>query len=76
VVAAPHPKWGETAWAFVELKSGCTPCTETLDDFCREHLAGFKRPRRFILGPLPKTATGKVQKFTLRETAREMTNGH
>ncbi len=74
VVAAPHPKWGETAWAFVEPRAGCTPCPETLDTFCRAHLAGFKRPRRFILGPLPKTATGKVQKFALREIAREMSH--
>ena len=72
VVAAPHPKWGETGWAFVEVKSGQTPDAATLDSFCRGRLAGFKRPRRFIFGELPKTATGKIQKFVLRERDREM----
>lgn len=72
VVAAPHPKWGETAWAFVELRSGSSPDPQALDQFCRQHLAGFKRPKKFILGPLPKTATGKVQKFALRQKAKEM----
>ncbi|MBC9245318.1 AMP-binding protein [Paracoccus sp. 11-3] len=72
VVAAPDAKWGETAWAFIEAKTGCTPDPQALDRFCRDHLAGFKRPRRFVLGPLPKTATGKVQKFALRQRAKEM----
>lgn len=72
VVAAPHPKWGETAWAFIEMRAGSTPDPQRLDWFCRAHLAGFKRPRKFVLGPLPKTATGKVQKFALRQMAKEM----
>ncbi|WP_374632495.1 AMP-binding protein [Paracoccus sp. (in: a-proteobacteria)] len=72
VVAAPHPKWGETAWAFVEIRAGCSPDLQALEQFCRQNLAGFKRPRKFILGPLPKTATGKVQKFALRQKAKEM----
>ncbi|AUH33662.1 AMP-binding protein [Paracoccus tegillarcae] len=74
VVAAPDPKWGETAWAFIEVKSGCDTDPQALEQFCRAQLAGFKRPRKFILGPLPKTATGKVQKFALRQKAKEMTD--
>jgi fatty-acyl-CoA synthase len=72
VVAAPDPKWGETAWAFIEVKAGCTPDPQALDAFCRARLAGFKRPKKFVIGPLPKTATGKVQKFELRLRAKEM----
>lgn len=72
VVAAPDPKWGETAWAFIEVKAGCTPDPQALDEFCRARLAGFKRPKKFVIGPLPKTATGKVQKFELRLRAKEM----
>lgn len=72
VVAAPHPKWGETPWAFIEPKEGRDPSAQDLDSFCREHLAGFKRPKRFVLGTLPKTATGKIQKFALRDQARRM----
>lgn len=72
VVAAPDPKWGETAWAFIEMRSGSSPDLQALDQFCRQNLAGFKRPQKFILGPLPKTATGKVQKFALRQKAKEM----
>ena len=74
VVAAPDPKWGETAWAFVEVKPDCSTCEQDLEQFCRSHLAGFKRPRRFIIGDLPKTATGKIQKFELRQKARELTD--
>jgi fatty-acyl-CoA synthase len=69
VVAAPDEKWGETPWAFVEPKEGRQLSPEALDAFCRDRLAGFKRPRRFILGPLPRTATGKIQKFVLRRRA-------
>ncbi|WBU55725.1 AMP-binding protein [Paracoccus sediminicola] len=75
VVAAPDPKWGEVGWAFVELKSGRSADPQALDAFCRSHLAGFKRPQRFIAGPLPKTATGKVQKFALRARAKELVDG-
>ncbi len=74
VVAAPHPKWGETPWAFVETKATDSVTEETLERFCRDHLSGFKRPKRFIFGELPKTATGKIQKFMLREVARDMAN--
>ncbi|WP_372572239.1 AMP-binding protein [Ruegeria jejuensis] len=74
VVAAPHPKWGETGWAFIETRDGRDVDLDGIELFCRENLAGFKRPRRFISGQLPKTATGKIQKFLLRETAKEMAN--
>jgi len=72
VVAAPHPKWGETPWAFVETKLGSGLTPDALDAFCRVQLAGFKRPKRFVFGDLPKTATGKIQKFVLRETAKSL----
>lgn len=71
VVAAPHPKWGETPVAFIELKPGAEAAPEELEAFCRERLAGFKRPRRFLFRELPKTATGKVRKFELREIAHD-----
>lgn len=70
VVAAPHPKWGEVPCAFVEIKPGRSLDAGVLDAFCRDHLAGFKRPKRFVFGELPRTATGKIQKFILRERAR------
>lgn len=75
VVAAPDPKWGETAWAFIEVKPGCEPSPQALEGFCRARLAGFKRPRKFIFGDLPKTATGKIQKFALRQRAKEISDG-
>jgi len=75
VVAAPHPKWGETPWAFIETRESAALNEEALEALCRSYLAGFKRPRRFVFGALPRTATGKIQKFMLRERAREMTKG-
>jgi fatty-acyl-CoA synthase len=69
VVAAPDPKWGETPWAFVELRQGAAADEATLAAFCKQNLAGYKRPRRFVFGPLPRTATGKIQKFLLRQRA-------
>jgi fatty-acyl-CoA synthase len=67
VVAGPDPKWGEVPCAFIELKPGlAAPAPEELTSFCRERLAGFKVPKRFVFRELPKTATGKIQKFTLR----------
>lgn len=71
VVAKPDEKWGEVPCAFVELKSGESLTEEALIDFCRERMAGFKRPKKVVFGELPKTATGKIQKFVLREQARE-----
>ncbi|MEM6574379.1 MAG: AMP-binding protein [Pseudomonadota bacterium] len=70
VVAAPHEKWGETPCAFVELAAGATATEEELIAHCRERLAGFKTPRKFIFGELPKTSTGKVQKFALRDRVK------
>ena len=67
VVAAPDRKWGETPVAFVELRTDCSE--KDLDAFCRQHLSGFKRPRHYVFGSLPKTATGKVQKYVLRDKA-------
>jgi fatty-acyl-CoA synthase len=71
VVAKPDPHWGEVPCAFVTLKPGASePSPEALIAWCKERLAGFKVPRRFVWGPLPKTSTGKVQKYELRERAK------
>jgi len=69
VVAKPDAKWGETPCAFVELKSGASTTAEEIVAFCKEHLAGFKVPRTIVFGELPKTSTGKIQKFELRKQA-------
>lgn len=69
VVARPDPKWGETPCAFVELKSGSGVTPEEIVAHCRKHLAGFKVPRAVVFGELPKTSTGKIQKFELRKRA-------
>jgi fatty-acyl-CoA synthase len=72
VVAAPDLKWGEVPCAFIELKPGVAePPFDELVAFCRERLAGFKVPRRFAFCELPKTATGKIQKFALRSELAE-----
>jgi len=72
VVARPDPKWGESPCAFVTLKPGARPTTaEDVIAFCRANMAHYKVPRTVIFGPLPKTSTGKIQKFVLREKARE-----
>jgi fatty-acyl-CoA synthase len=70
VVAKPDPKWGETPCAFVELKENSKITEQQIIDFCREHLAKFKAPRAVVFGELPKTSTGKIQKFMLREKAK------
>lgn len=67
VVAVPHEKWGEVPKAFVTLKPGATVTEEAIIIFCRQHLASFKCPKAVEFGPLPKTSTGKIQKFKLRE---------
>ena len=72
VVAVPDDKWGEVPCAFVELREGNEVSVETLVAHCREHLAGFKVPKRIIFGELPKTSTGKIQKFVLREKAKSV----
>jgi len=69
VVAQPHDKWGEVPCAFVEIKPGSEATEEVLIAFTRESLAGFKTPKRVIFGELPKTSTGKIQKFELRKRA-------
>jgi fatty-acyl-CoA synthase len=67
VIAVPDPKWGERPWAFVELKEGARDVSvDELLTFCRTRLAGFKIPKGASFGPLPRTPTGKVQKFLLR----------
>ena len=71
VVAKPDAKWGETPCAFVELREGKEVTPEELVAWCRERLAPYKLPRHVVFGELPKTSTGKVQKFLLREKARE-----
>jgi fatty-acyl-CoA synthase len=69
VVAKPDPKWGETPCAFVELKAGAHTTPEDIVAHCRKHLAGFKVPKAVVFGELPKTSTGKIQKFELRKQA-------
>jgi len=73
VVARPDEKWGETPCAFIELNPGYENTSETeLIEFCRKHMAGFKRPKKIVFCELPKTATGKVQKYTLRKRASQL----
>ncbi|UCI22786.1 AMP-binding protein (plasmid) [Mesorhizobium sp. B2-1-8] len=72
VVAAPHEKWGETPVAFIEVRDGLMVTVEELRAFCKHELAGFKVPTLFMFSELPKTATGKIQKFLLREEARAL----
>jgi fatty-acyl-CoA synthase len=69
VVAKHDEKWGETPCAFVELKPGATATAEEILEYCKAHLAGFKRPKHVVFGELPKTSTGKIQKFELRKRA-------
>ena len=72
VVARPDEKWGETPCAFIELADGQTVEEDELKKFCREHLAGFKMPKTFVFQVLPKTSTGKIQKYELRETVKKL----
>ena len=72
VVAKPDEKWGETPCAFVELKDGSTVSEADLIVFCRQHLASFKAPKTVVFCELPKTSTGKIQKFALREQAKAL----
>jgi len=69
VVAKPDARWGETPCAFVELKAGAATTAQALVAHCKLHLAGFKVPRAIVFGELPKTNTGKIQKFELRKLA-------
>jgi fatty-acyl-CoA synthase len=72
VVARPDERWGESPCAFVTLKEGSTATEAQLIEHCRRELAHFKAPRHIVFGPLPKTSTGKIQKFALRERARAL----
>jgi fatty-acyl-CoA synthase len=70
VVAQPDPKWGESPCAFVELKDGASASEDEIIAHCRQHLAHFKAPRRVVFGVVPKTSTGKIQKFLLRDRVK------
>jgi fatty-acyl-CoA synthase len=72
VVAKPDPRWGETPCAFVTLKPGRAATAGEIIAWCRDNLAHFKVPKTIVFGPLPKTSTGKIQKFALRDKAREL----
>jgi fatty-acyl-CoA synthase len=69
VVGRPDATWGETPCAFVTLKPGAAASAEELIAFCRENMARYKVPKTVVFGPLPKTSTGKMQKYVLRERA-------
>jgi fatty-acyl-CoA synthase len=69
-VAQPDEKWGEIPCAFVELKPGAQVTEAEIIAHCRGHLAKFKAPRTVVFGVLPKTSTGKIQKYLLRQQAR------
>jgi 3-(methylthio)propionyl---CoA ligase len=66
VVAKPDPKWGEVPCAFIELKDGAKATEAEIIAYCKDHLSGFKTPKAVVFGPIPKTSTGKIQKFLLR----------
>ena len=72
VVATPDPKWGEVPCAFIELRDGARLTEEELRAFCKERMAHFKVPKKFIFEAVPKTSTGKIQKFLLREKAKSV----
>ena len=72
VVAKPDEKWGETPCAFVELIKNKSAEEKDIIDFCRETLAGFKLPKKVIFCELPKTSTGKIQKFELRKKIKDL----
>ena len=72
VVAKPDKKWGEVPCTFIELKDGANISEEELIAFSRQTLAGFKTPKHIIFTELPKTATGKIQKFELRKSAMNL----
>jgi len=75
VVARPDPVWGESPCAFVTLKPDVDPVSaDDIIAWCRSNLAHYKVPRRIIFGPLPKTSTGKIQKFELRDRAKGITS--
>ena len=73
IVAAPDPKWGEVPCAFVELREGAEATEEEIVEYCRLHMARYKVPKRVIFGAVPKTSTGKIQKFMLRQQMKSAT---
>ena len=72
VVAKDDLKWGETPCAFIELREGVEENKEDLINHCRQHLAGFKVPKHYVFCEIPKTSTGKIQKFLLRKQAENI----
>ncbi|MDO6562958.1 acyl-CoA synthetase [Amphritea sp. 1_MG-2023] len=72
VVARPDEKWGETPCAFITTSAGETVTEQEIIEFCRENMAHFKTPKRIVMGDLPKTSTGKIQKFLLRNRAKDL----
>jgi fatty-acyl-CoA synthase len=72
VTAMPDEKWGETPCAFVTLHANAEASEQEIIDYCRQNMARFKAPRKVVFGSLPKTSTGKIQKFELRERARKL----
>jgi fatty-acyl-CoA synthase len=72
VVARPDEKWGETPCAFVNLKPGAEVTEEEIIAFCRDNMAKFKVPKTVVFGELPKTSTGKIQKFVLRDQVKSL----
>ncbi|HLN22699.1 MAG TPA: acyl-CoA synthetase [Patescibacteria group bacterium] len=72
VVARPDPKWGETPCAFLTLKPGIKVTKDEITAYCREHMAHYKVPRSIVFGSLPKTSTGKIQKYELRKQAKDL----
>jgi fatty-acyl-CoA synthase len=70
VVGKADEKWGETPVAFIELRPGMTATAEEIIAWCRAGLAAYKVPRHVVFAEIPKTSTGKIQKFVLRETAK------
>ncbi|MFX8824891.1 acyl-CoA synthetase, partial [Acinetobacter baumannii] len=67
VIAQPDTRWGEVPCAFVQLRDGAQVTAEEIIEYCRQHLARFKVPKHVIFADLPRTSTGKLQKFVLRE---------
>ena len=67
IAGATHEKWGETPCAYIEFTNGASASVDELRDWCKQELAGYKVPGKFVFAPIPKTSTGKVQKFVLRE---------
>ena len=72
VVAMPDARWGESPCAFIELRPAATATAADIIAFCRDHIAHFKAPRHVVFGAIPKTSTGKIQKFKLREEAKRL----